>query len=385
MKKRQLFTPGPTQVPEQVLLELAQQVVHHRKSDFKQMYEETIGNLKKVFRTNGEIFVFASSGTGAMEAAVANFTSEGEKSLVVDSGKFGARWKELCDTYQVDSIVLEYEWGKAAEPDDIQKELENNKDIKAVFVTLVETSTGTLHPIKEIAEIVSNTDAVLIVDAVSGLGCDVIETDKWGVDVVVSGSQKALMTPPGIGLMCIGDKAKQIYSDNSRKNYYFDLKKASKSLGKYQTPYTSPVNLIRGLLCSLKMINSEGMENVWERHRQIAQAARKGIKAMGLKLFSESPANGLTAAYIPEQINEAKEFLNHLENNLGIYFAGGQAHMKGKIFRIAHMGYYDKLDILKALCALELALKRFNVIQETGKGPGAAMEAILEHSKISAY
>jgi aspartate aminotransferase-like enzyme len=368
MIKKQLYTPGPTEVPPETLAALAKPVLHHRKEEFKKLYFSAVSNLGSIFKSSGEIFILTSSGTGAMEAAVNNFTSPGDKALVVVSGKFGERWEELLETFGVETEVLNYEWGSPAVPEDIKNKLKGRDDIKAVFATLVETSTGTLHPIKEIAEIVENTPASFIVDAVSGLGCDVIKTDEWGIDAVVSGSQKALMTPPGLGFVCVNEKAKNIYRDNDRKNYYWDFKKASARLENSQTPYTPAVNLIAGLDQSLRMINSEGIENVWERHNMLSEAARAAMDKLGLEVFSESPARGLTAIKIPE----GKSFIvKELKERFGIVAAGGQAHLKGKIARLGHMGYSDKSDIQKLIAAAGLILEDFS-------GLSAALKAANE-------
>jgi aspartate aminotransferase-like enzyme len=347
MIKKQIFTPGPTEVPYQTLLEAAKPIIHHRKKDFKDIFSRAAENLKKVFQTQGEVFIFASSGTGAMEAGVANFTSRGDSALVIESGKFGQRWRELCETFEVNADVIECEWGDAVDPGQVQDRLSKNKDIKAVFATLVETA----------------------------LGCDVLKTDEWGVDVVVSGSQKALMTPPGLAFLCAGEKAKQVYGKNPRKSYYWDIKKASKNLSKLQTPYTPAVTLIRGLLESLNKINDEGIENVWARHERLARAARQGIKALDMELFAKSPANGLTAVKIPSPEKCGDKFVKHIEEKHGIVFAGGQEHLKGKIFRIAHMGYYDEYDVIKAVSAVELALKELGIRDRVS---GEGVKAVLE-------
>ncbi len=375
MIKKQLFTPGPTEVPPETLAATARPVLHHRKEGFKKLYFSAVSNLGKIFRSSGEIFILATSGTGAMETAVCNFTSSGDKALVVVSGKFGKRWKELLNTFGVEAEVLNYEWGRPADPGDIKEKLEGRKDIKAVFTTLVETSTGTLHPIEKIASVVKESPAALIVDAVSGLGCDVIETDKWEIDVVVSGSQKALMTPPGLGFICVNKKAKELYEKNERKNYYWDLKKASGRHKNNQVPYTPAVNLIAGLEQSVKMINKEGIENVWERHKMFSEATRAAMDKLGLEVFSESPARGLTAVKIPE----GKSFIvKELKEKFGIVVAGGQAHLKGKIARLGHMGYADKSDILKLITASGLIVEDFSGLSAALK---AANEIFKKYAK----
>ncbi len=374
MDKKQLFTPGPTEVPQETLLESAKPVIHHRKQVFKELFRETTENLKYVFASEkSDVHILSSTGTGAMEAAVLNFTSPGDSAAVIVSGKFGERWRDLCKSFDVNAEIIEYEWGDYCKPDDVRKVIKE-KNIKAVFATLVETSTGTVNPIRELAEVTSQAGVLLVVDAVSGLGCDRLEMDKWDVDVVVSGSQKALMTPPGLGFVCVNSKAKDALQENKRKNYYWNLKKSQKSLGKMQTPYTSPVNLIKGLNNSLKMIISEGMEAVWGRHQKLSGGAQAGIEEMGLEIFSKSPAAGLTAVKIPSPDKIGESFTKHCEKKYGVVLAGGQAHLKGKIFRIAHMGYYDEMDVVKSLAAIEATLNDLGERNVLGCGVKAALE-----------
>ncbi|MGM0441314.1 MAG: pyridoxal-phosphate-dependent aminotransferase family protein [Elusimicrobiota bacterium] len=381
MKKKRLFTPGPTEVPPKTLLDTAKPVIHHRKQDFKNLLKDATGKLKKVLGTDGEIFTFASSGTGAMEAAVVNFTSPGDKALVIDAGKFGHRWKELCETFDVQTVDLNYSWGEAANPEDVGKILKKNEDIKVVFATLVETSSGTVHPVEEIASAVKKAGKSIVVDAVSGLGCDVLKTDKWNVDAVVSGSQKALMTPPGLGFVCVNSDSLELYRKNKRENYYWDFEKASKRLKNYQTPFTPAVNLIRGLNRSLEKLAKEGIENVWERHLILSRGCRAGVKALGLEILSGSPARGLTAVKLPGQDRINSNLIKHMAKNYGIIIAGGQAHMKGEIARIAHMGYYDKTDILNVLAVLGESLKTLGYSCDSAAGLQAASEIFESREK----
>ncbi|MGM0568990.1 MAG: pyridoxal-phosphate-dependent aminotransferase family protein [Elusimicrobiota bacterium] len=356
MTDKKLFTPGPTEVPRDILKAISRKVMHHRKEEFSIIYASTIEKLREVFRSEGEVFVFASSGTGAMEASVVNFTSRGDRALVIVGGKFGQRWAQLCEAFGVDAEIIEVPWGEAVDPGRVKEVIESNPDIKVVFSTLLETSTAVLHPIKEISALLKDTGIIHIVDAVSGLACEKLEMDKWGVDVVVSASHKALMNPPGIGLMCVSAEAKEAYRKNKRKSYYWDLRKASESLLKLQTPYTPPVNLIYGIEEALNKMASEGMENIWKRHRKLAGIARDSLKDMGFEFFSKSPASGLTAVKVPEGI-DCKKMLGILENDYGYVMAGGQASLKGKIIRIAHMGCCFEKDLNKALKAIEKVKK----------------------------
>ncbi len=357
MKDKRLFTPGPTEVPKEVLKAISGKVMHHRKKEFSGIFENVIKNSASVFRSQGEIFLFSSSGTGAMEASVVNLTSPGDKALVIIAGKFGQRWAQLCSAFDVETEIIDCPWGEAVDPQKIKDSLQANPDIKAVFTTLLETSTAVVHPIKEIAEAVRGTNALLAVDAVSGLSCEELETDQWGVDVVVAASHKALMNPPGLGLLCVSDKAKRAYENNARKSYYWDLKKASASLKNLQTPYTPAVNMVYGLDKAIEMILAEGVENVWQRHRDLAGVAREALQDMGLELFSTSPSNGLTAVKVPEG-KDCKKILTNLEENARMVFAGGQSHLKGKIIRIAHMGWCAEKDLRRALDALKKELEK---------------------------
>ena len=306
MKKR-LFTPGPTPVPEDVLLEMAKPIIHHRTPEFIKISEEVEDNLKYLFQTKNPVLTLASSGTGAMEAAVSNILSSGEKALVVKAGKFGERFEEICNAYGVDVVPLDVEWGKAVKPESIEEILKREKGIKAVLTTLCETSTGVLTDVEAIGRIVSKfPETVLVVDAVSSLGAVSCQTDAWNLDVVVTGSQKALMLPPGLSFLSISEKAWQKIEKSNSPRYYFDLKKYRKSLEKFDFPFTPAVSLMIGLRKSLSLIREEGMENIVKRHKILASATREAIKALGLQLLSEKPADSLTAVKVPIGIDGAE-------------------------------------------------------------------------------
>ncbi|MCK4463813.1 MAG: alanine--glyoxylate aminotransferase family protein [Candidatus Omnitrophica bacterium] len=355
MNKQLLLTPGPTPVPEEIQKEMAKPIIHHRTPQYKEIFAEVNEGLKKVFKTKAEILTFASSGTGAMEASIVNTLSKGDKAIVIMGGKFGERFAEICDAYGVSVVPLNIEWGRVPEPKDIEKALNENKGAKAVFVNLCETSTATVYDIKSIGDIVKETDAILVVDAISGLGSDEFKMDQWHVDIAVGGSQKGLMIPPGLAFCAISKKAWDLSLKSNLPKYYYDFKKHKKSMEKNDVPFTPAITLEIGLKRSLSIIKKEGIDNFIERHRKDAEYVRGEIKKMNLKIFSESPSNAVTAVEIPEGINGA-DLIKSLKAK-GITFAGGQAHLKGEIFRIAHMGGITRSDLEYALGVLKETLK----------------------------
>ncbi|MBW2039062.1 MAG: alanine--glyoxylate aminotransferase family protein [Deltaproteobacteria bacterium] len=377
MIKKQLFSPGPTPVPEKVLLAMAGPVIHHRDPAFEELFQEVREGLKYVFQTKNEVLLFASSGTGAMEGAVCNTLSPGDEALVVRGGKFGERWGEICEAYGVDFTPIDVPWGEAVEPVLIERALDANPSIKAVFIQASETSTGVMHPIKEIAEIIKGREGtILVVDAISALGVFDLPMDKWGLDVVVSGSQKAFMLPPGLSFVALSDKAWGFVERSTLPKYYFNFKKELASAQKNQNQFTPAISLIVGLREALKMIKDEGLENAFKRHEKLAQATREAAKALGLELLApESPCNALTAIKAPAGI-DGKKLKENFEDKFGLIVAGGQSQLKGKIIRIAHLGYFQPMDIIQAVSALELTLKDMGYPVELGKGIKKAEEIL---------
>ncbi|MCM8781323.1 MAG: alanine--glyoxylate aminotransferase family protein, partial [Candidatus Omnitrophica bacterium] len=296
MRKNYLLTPGPTPLPPLVCEALSRPIIHHRTPQFQEILKEATVGLKYVFQTENDVFIFASSGTGAMEAAVVNLLSPGDTVITVEGGKFGERWTEICKSYSVDAQAIKVEWSKAVEPKEIEKALKANPRIKAVFTTLCETSTGVTNDIEAIGRIVKDYPAVLVVDAISGLGAIELKTDAWSVDVCVSGSQKGLMLPPGLGFISVSKKAWEKIRESRCPKYYFDLNKAKKAIDKTDTPFTPAVSLIVALNESLRMIKQDGLDNVFARHRKMAEATRKAVKAMGLELFSPTAASDVVTA-----------------------------------------------------------------------------------------
>ncbi len=379
LKKIRIMTPGPTPVPVDVLLEGAKETLYHRNPEFEKMLANASEGLKKVFRTEGYVFILASSGTGAMEAAVANTVSPGDKVITVVGGKFGERWADLCKSYGANTYEIDMEWGDYLRVEQVEKALKENPDTKVVFTTLSETSTGVVNDIKAVAEVVKNTDAILVVDAVSGLIAEPLEMDKWGVDIAVAGSQKAFMMPPGLAFVAVrGEKAWKRIEASKSPRYYFDLRAYKK---KYtDTPYTGAVNLVYQLNKSLTMIESETIEKVWKRHAIFAKAMRNGIQALGLELFAKKPGNVLTAVKIPTEI-DGLEFLKVCREKYGMVFSGGQSQLKGKIFRISNLGYVDKLDMLSALATVEMVMNEMGKHVPIGAGLKAMEESFLEDDK----
>lgn len=376
MRKNYLLTPGPTSVPSDVLLDLAKPIVHHRTPQFAGTFHSVIDGLKYVFQTKNDVLIFASSGTGAMEASVANLLSPGDKALTIKGGKFGERWDEICKAYDIETFPIDVEWGKPVNPEDVRGILKREKGIKAVFATLTETSTGITHDVEALGKIVKEFPAVLVVDAVSGLGAVDIQTDNWNIDVVVAGSQKALMLPPGLAFASVSNKAWDLVKDSKCPKYYWSFAKARKSLETDQTPYTPAVSLIVGLSKSLEMIKEEGLENVLARHSELAKATRAAIKAMGLELLaSQSPSDAVTAVKVPQGV-DGVDLVKTLKKRYDVMIIGGQAQLKGKIIRIAHMGYSDTFDIIIVISALEMALVNSGYNLELGKGIKAAEEVL---------
>ncbi|MGB2600606.1 MAG: alanine--glyoxylate aminotransferase family protein [Candidatus Omnitrophota bacterium] len=375
MRKYRLMSPGPTPVPEKVLLRMADTIIHHRTPQFQAVLKDVNVKLKKVFHTENPVLIFASSGSGAMEASVVNLLSKGDKTLVIKGGKFGERFAEICEAYGVEAIGYDVTWGKSADPAAVEKLLKENPDIKAVYGTLCETSTGVANDIEALAKVVAATDAVFVVDAVSGLSADPIKPDEWGVDVVVSGSQKGLMLPPGLGFLSISPKAQKLIESSDLPKYYFSLKAALKAHGKDDTPWTPAVSLIMGLDAVLDMLLEEGLDNVLSRHARLAKATRGAVKAMGLELFSERPSNAVTAVKVPESVDGAA-LVKKMRDEQGVTIAGGQSQLKAKIFRIAHLGYMDKYDTISALAGVETVLSQLGYNIEFGKGVGKAQQLL---------
>ncbi len=377
MRKKLLMSPGPTPIPPKVSLSMAEPIIHHRAPEYSKVLDDVRGGLKHLFQTENEVLIFASSGTGAMEGAVCNTLSPGDRVLVVRSGKFGERWAEICQEYQVKAINIDVDWGKAVNPELIAQHLKNDESIKAVFTQASETSTGVKHPIEDIAGIVKNYDnTLMIVDAITGIGVFDIPIDRWGLDVVVAGSQKALMLPPGLAFASVSKKAWGFVEKSTLPKYYFNFKKELKNLSKNQNAYTPAISLIVGLQEVLRQIRDDGLPNVFAHHEKLAKAARGAFVAIGLELFApDSPSDAVTAVKAPANI-DGQQVVKILREKHGITIAGGQSQAKGKIFRIAHMGYISEFDLIATISAVEMTLDELGYQLDFGKGVKAAIEIL---------
>ena len=353
--KTRLFTPGPTPVPEETLLELAKPVGYHRSGEAKAILAEVTEDLKYVFQTVHPVVTLTSSGTGGMDAAVSSTLAAGEKAILLTAGRWGERWKSALKAFGVNTAVVEVPYGQAVSPEQLAVALKEQPDAKAVFATLSETSTGVGHDIEAFGKLVSATPALLIVDGISGLGAMECRCDAWGVDIMVSGSQKALMLPPGLAYVSVSPKAKAVIDATAPRGFYFDLRRSLAKVAESDTPFTPANTLIKAQRVSLKRIRAEGIEQLCARHAKVATACRSAVTAMGLKLYAARPNNGLTVIVVPTGI-DGSATLKMLEKKHGFKFADGQDNLKGTIWRLSHMGYVDAFDVLGAIAALELVL-----------------------------
>jgi len=369
-----LFTPGPTPVPEETLLELAKPVTYHRSPEAKAVLAEVTEDLKYVFQTANPVFTLTCSGTGGMEAAVSSTLAAGEKAILLTAGRWGERWRGVLKAFGINIVAVEVPYGKAVTPEMPADALGKNPDAKAVLATLSETSTGVGHDVAAFGKLVAKTDAILIVDGISGLGAMECRTDAWGVDVMVTGSQKALMMPPGLAFVAVSEKAWKKIDSTPVRSFYLDLRRYKKSLAESDTPFTPANTLIKAQRASLKRIRAEGIENLWARHAKVAAACRAGVAAMGLKNFAERPNNALTVITVPDGV-DGTAALKKLEKQYGFKLADGQDTLKGKIWRLSHMGYTDAFDVLSALAGLELVLTESGFKLTPGTGVAAFQRA----------
>lgn len=378
MKKDYIFTPGPTPVPPAVRLAQVN-MVHHRSADFGELLGRVLEGLKYVFQTRNEVILLTSSGTGAMEGSIANCFSTGDKVAVFSGGKFGERLVDISRYFGLDVIAIEYEWGDCADPEDLKRVLEENQDLKGVMLTHSETSTGAVNDVEAFGRIMAGTDALFLVDSISGLGAVDLRTDEWNVDLAMSGSQKGLMTPPGLAFVAVSDRAWNAIESATLPRYYFCFKaaRAAQSKTPPQTPYTPAITLVQALDEAIKMIREEGLDNIFERHHVLATATRAAVEALGLKFFASdrTRANVATSVWSPDGINSG-DLVRMMRTQFGTFIAGGQGKMKGRIFRLGHVGYFDRFDILTQVSALEMALSRLGFEIELGSGVTAALKVL---------
>ena len=378
MKKNYLMTPGPTPVPAEVLLATARPMIHHRTADFEAVVRECVAGLKYVFQTENDVLIFASSGTGMMEASIANCFSFGDKVLVCQNGKFGERMVQISQVYGLDVHVLAYGWQQVVDASAVADFLADNPDTRGVIVTQSETSSGVLNDVKTIGQIVSGYDeCVLIVDSITGIGAVECRTDEWGLDIVMTGSQKGLMLPPGLAALTVSAKAWAAVECSDLPKFYFDFKKYKKSIIDDTTPFTPAISLMVGLAESLRMMREEGIENILARHARLAEATRAGCEAIGLELFApaDGRGNAVTPVWVPEGV-DGDALVNLMKEKHGVTVADGQDDYKGRIFRVGHLGYFSGFDIITTLAALEMSLAELGFGFESGSGIKAA-EAVL--------
>ena len=367
-------------MPPQVLAAMAEPVVHHRSPDFKPIYTSCLTRLREVFRTQQDVLLYTASGTGAFESAVANLVSPGEPHLVVSAGNFGERWAAMTAVYGADVDHLRYAWGETPDPDDVRARL-GERAAKAVWLVHSETSTGVVADIQTLAAAAKESGALVVVDAISSLGAVPCETDAWGLDVVVSGSQKALMTPPGLGLCAVSEAA--LAATGSSPRFYFDWERTRKAQAKLDAAFTPAVSLVAGLDVALGLLLEEGLDAAFDRHVRLGRAARAGSKAMGLELFSPDDDRSavVTAVRAPEGI-DAADVVKGLRDRFGMTIAGGQGELQGKIFRLGHIGWFDVFDITTMLAAVESVLADLGAEIERGVAVTAALEA-YEHQPVA--
>jgi aspartate aminotransferase-like enzyme len=381
MLKRFLITPGPTPVPPEVLSALAEPVIHHRAPRFTEILKEVVVGMKYIYQTENDIIIYAASGTGAMESAVVNLVNPGDHVLVASVGNFGERWIKLAATWGAEVTALQYEWGARAVPADIAAALAADPSIKAVYVQHSETSTGVLNDIRAIGEIVAKTPAVLVVDAISGLGASDLKTDEWHVDVCVAGSQKALMVPPGLAYVAVSEKAWKLVDECQTPRFYFDWVAARKKMTgeAAQTPYTPAVSLMVAQNAAIELIREEGLQNVFQRHRVLGRACREGVKALGLELFApdDPEANSVTAVKVPEGV-DGNKIGKIARDKWGVWLAGGQGAVKGKIFRFGHCGYFGHSDIVVGLATVEMVLAELGYDVRFGASLAAAEQVFMQ-------
>jgi len=380
MKKYYLMAPGPTPVPSEVLLAMAQPIIHHRTPEYESLFIDVRAGLKRLFQTGQDVIPFTSSGTGAMEAAVVSTLSAGDTVLVLRAGKFGDRFEEICQAFGLKSIAVSAPFGETVSAGRIAEALYQHPETKAVLMQHSESSTGVLHDVKGMAAVTKSTSAILIVDAVSSLGIADLQMDAWGVDVVVAGSQKGLMLPPGLSFCAVSEKAWGHVKCSRLPKYYFDLTAEWKALRKNEAHFTPAVPIVLGLRQVLRMIDEEGLPNVFKRHERLARATRSGVEALGLELFAKtSPSPALTAVIAPRGL-DSEQVVSAYSTSHNITIAGGQGEMKGRVFRLGHMGYVGDFDVLTALAALEQVLHELGHPVDFGAAIRAAQKVFAERS-----
>lgn len=378
IKKQRLLTPGPTPLYPPALHAMMASDMHHRTEDFRNVYKSALADLKEVLGTSHDVLIFAASGTGALDGSVSNFFSRGDKVIVCSAGKFGERWVEITKAYGLDVTVLQAEYGDTVSPERVEAALKSEPAVRGVFVQASETSTGAAHDVRRMAEAVRKTGSIFVVDAITGIGTMPLDMDGWGLDVVIGGSQKAFMIPPGLAFATISPKAWKFNENASLPHYYFDFKKEKKNADKGESSWTPATSLILALAEALKYVKRIGMANLVDNAQLLAKATRAAVGELGLELFSpNSPGSSVTAVRAPKGMDSGvivKEF----RNRFGAIIANGQGSMKGQIFRIAHLGYFDFSDLFSMVAGLEIILEANGYPVKFGSGVAAVQKVYME-------
>ncbi|MGB9906547.1 MAG: pyridoxal-phosphate-dependent aminotransferase family protein [Candidatus Saccharicenans sp.] len=378
IKKYYLLSPGPTPVPETVLSVAAEPIIHHRTPEFSKIFMEVTEGLKYVFGTKEDVYILAASGTGAMETAVINTLSPGDKVITINGGKFGERWGNICRAYGLETREIVIPWGEDFSPEQLAAEIKNNPGVKAVFTTLSETSSGAIFDIQGFGQVVAGTEAILVVDGISGVGATPCYMDDWKVDILVSGSQKSFMIPPGLAYIAFSPKAWKLVETSKLPKFYFDIKKYRKNLEKQTTPWTPAVSLIIQQKKALDIIKNMGLEKLLQHHQTLGEATRAAVKAIGLELLAKRPGNILTAVKTPAGV-DGNKLVKTMQNKYMAYISNAQDPHKGEFFRIAHLGYMGGFDIVTALSALEMTLLDLGYHQfQPGASVAAAQKILRE-------
>jgi aspartate aminotransferase-like enzyme len=377
MDKNYMFTPGPTMVPAEVLLAEAQPMIHHRTPEFSDILCEVMEGMQCLYGTKQEVYGIPGSGTAAMEACIANTCSPGDTAICACGGKFGDRWAEICEAYGCNVVTIDLEWGESLSVDKTRKALKNNPDARVLCATHSETSTGALTDMEAIGALTCEHKALLVVDAITSIGVHPVHMDRWGIDLMACGSQKGCMIPPGLGFVAASEQAWPVIEKCESPRYYLDMvKMRDKWESGTTTPFTASVSLTQALKKALEMMFDEGLDEVHARHARLANATREAMDAIGLELVAEHPANGVTAVYAPEGI-DTKEMTKIMRDDYGISVSGGQKHLKGKIFRVGHMGYVSEDELLMVISAIERALRELGYNFEFGLGVSTAQEVLF--------
>jgi aspartate aminotransferase-like enzyme len=382
MRKVYLLTPGPTPIPESVLAAMSQPIIHHRTPAFMSVFEDVRTGLKYLFQTKQDVIILTATGTGAMDATVSNLFKKGDKVITLNAGKFGERWTKIAKTYGLKPVELKVDSGDAPEPAQIEEFAKAHPDARAILFQASETSTGVKLPTQEICQIAHKAGMISVCDAITACGVFDLPMDEWGIDVLITGSQKALMVPPGLAMIALSDKAWSMTETSDLPRFYFDLARERKGLAKNQTAWTPAISLIVGLRESLRIINKEeGLHNVFMRHELLAKATRAGVTALGLELFPKRPgiaSPAVTAVKLPASIKDGKQVPKLMRDKFGVTIVGGQDELEGKIIRLSHFGYCDRFDVVTVISGLELALNELGHKVEFGKGVGAVLKTFAE-------